>query len=103
MAGSLDDYRAQIVAKLRVASGPNGVRALLAEVHLMLAGAKLSKRARSAFWESLKNDLDVLAEDYKGLLGKDAASALGAVLAAAHGAIGQYQRLLKTDMTGGDR
>lgn len=99
MAVTLEDYRIQIIGQLKAAGGIGRARDLLAEVDMVLASARLSPAARGAFWESLNNDLDILAEEYKGMLGKEAAAALGTIIAAAQGAVGRYRRLLQSDET----
>jgi len=95
MAVSLEDYRLQVIEQLKAASGAARVRDLLAEVDLVLASARLSSAAQKAFWESLDSDLDNLAEGSKGVLGKDAAAALSAVITAARGALLKYRSPLK--------
>jgi hypothetical protein len=45
----------------------------------------------------LNNDLDILTEELKGVLRKEAAGALEAVISAAQGAVMEYQRRLESD------
>jgi hypothetical protein len=97
MAVTLEDYRIQVIEQLRAARGTARARDLLAEVNMVLASARLSTAAQGQFWESLNGDLDVLAEESKGVLGKEAAAALGAVIAAAQASVMRYQRLLESD------
>ncbi len=97
MAVTFEDYRLQIIQQLRAAGGIGRARDLLSEVDMVLASARLSRPAQRAFWESLNSDLDVLAEESKGVLGKEAAATLGAIIAAAQGAVWKYRRLLQSD------
>jgi hypothetical protein len=98
VAVTLEDYRIQIIEQLKAAHGTERARDLLAEVNLVLASAQLSTAAQRAFWDSLHSDLDVLAEVSKEVLGKEAATALGEVAAAAQGAVLKYRQLLQDDM-----
>jgi len=97
MAGTLEDYRIQIIEQLKAVRGTARAHELLAEVDLVLASARLSSAAQGAFWESLNSDLDALSEELKGVLAKEAAAGLGAVIAAAQGAVLQYRRMLQSD------
>jgi hypothetical protein len=91
MAVSLEDYRLQVIEQLKGASGAARVRDLLAEVDLVLASARLSSTAQRMFWERLDSDLDELAEGSKGVLGKEAAAALGTMISAARAALMKYR------------
>ena len=97
MAVTLEDYRIQIIEQLKAARGTVRARDILADVDMVLATAGLSTAAQGAFWESLNSDLDILAEESKGLLGKEAAAALSAVIAAAQSTVWKYRRLLQSD------
>lgn len=66
---------------------------------MVLASARLSTAAQGTFWDSLNSDLDILAEESRGVLGKEAAAALGAVIAAAQDVALEYRRLLDSDDT----
>ena len=99
MAATFEDYRTQIIEQLKAARGTARAHDILAEVDMVLASAGLSMAAQGAFWESLNSDLDILAEEWKGVLGKEAAAALGAVIAAAQGAVLRYRRLLESNDT----
>jgi hypothetical protein len=99
MAVTFEGYRVHIVEQLKAARGTERARDLLAEVDMVLASARLSTAAQGAFWESLNSDLDVLAEESKGVLEKEAAAALSAVIAAAQGAVLKYRRLLESAET----
>jgi len=98
MTVTLEDYRIQVIEQLKAVRGAARAHELLAEVDLVLASSRLSPAAQGEFWESLRSDLDVL-EELKAMLGKEAAAAIGVVIAAARGAVIQYQRMLKSDET----
>ena len=99
MAVTFEDYRIQIIEQLKAARGTARTHDILAEVDMVLASAGLSTAAQGAFWESLNSDLDILAEEWSGVLGKEAAAALSAVIAAAQSAVLRYRRLLESDET----
>ena len=93
---ALDGYRLQVVEKLKVSGGPRKARDILVEVDVMLNAMGLSRAAQRAFWERLHTDLDVLTEDLVPLLGKDAASALSAIIEAAKADVTDYLALVST-------
>jgi hypothetical protein len=97
MAVALEDYRIQIIEQLKAARGTARARDLLAEVDMVLASARLSPTAKEAFWDGLNSDLDILAEESKGVPGKEPAALLSAVIAAAQVAVLKYRRLLGSD------
>jgi len=99
VAVTLEDYRIQIIEQLKAARGTGRARDLVAEVDMVLASTRLSTAAREAFWDSLSSDLDILAEESKVLLQKEAAAVLGAVITAAQGAVLKCRRLLAKDKT----
>ncbi len=87
---SLEGYRIQVVEKLKAVQNPGRAHALIDEVDSALKARDLSRPAQRAFWEALHTDLDVIAEEWSEILGKDAAAALGAVLATAKADVRQY-------------
>lgn len=93
---TLEEYRIQVIEKLKACREPLWARNLLAEVDLVLTNSGISDQARKTFWEDLKNDLEVVAQESTLLLEKQAATALSAVITAARAAIAQYQLLLAT-------
>ena len=97
MAVTLEGYRIQVIEQLKLARGAARARDLLAEVNTVLASAPLSAAVQGEFWASLNNDLDILTEELKGVLRKEAAGALEAVITAAQGAVMEYQRRLESD------
>lgn len=94
---TLEDCRIEVIAKLKACQGPLWARNLLAQVDLVLLNSQISAGTKKAFWEALNNDLDVVAEDSTLLLGKEAATTLSAVVAAAKAMIAQYLQLIESD------
>jgi hypothetical protein len=86
---TLDEYRIQVLEKLKGCEDPRRARDLLAEVDLMLGASGLSPKAQQAFWQGLSTDLEVVAEESTKLLGKDRAVRLTAVVLAAQADIAQ--------------
>ena len=94
---TLEDYRLQIMEQLKAAPGAAFARDVLARVDLVLGSARLSTATVEAFWESLNSDLHILAEESKGVLGREVAAALGAVIDAAQGEVLKYKQQLESD------
>ncbi len=80
---SLEGYRIQVIEKLKAIEDPAKAHDLIDQVESVLKAADLSKPAQRTFWEALYTDLDVIAEEWAEILGKEAAEALGSVIAAA--------------------
>jgi hypothetical protein len=97
MAVTFEDYRIQIIEQLKAARDGARARDLIAQADMVLSSARLSASAQGEFWESLSSALDILAEDSKALLGKEAAAALSAVIAAAQGEIQKLRRPRESD------
>lgn len=91
---SLEGYRIQVIEKLKAVQSPAGAHALIDEVDTVLKASELSKPAQRAFWEALHTDLDVIAEEWAEILGKDAAAPLGAIFATAKTDVRQYLALV---------
>jgi hypothetical protein len=96
---TLDGYRIQVLEKLKGCPDPRRARDLLVEVEAVLAATGLSLRAQQAFWQGLATDLEVVAEDYTGLLGKDRAVRLSTVIAAAQADIVKYLGILSSSLS----
>ena len=94
---TLEDYRIEVIAKLKACQGPLWARNLLAQVDLVLLNSQISASTQKAFWEELNHDLDVVGEESTLLLGNEAATTLSAVVAAAKALIAQYQLLIASD------
>lgn len=86
----IDGYRVQVLERLRNCGDPKKARDILAEVDVALHALDLSARAQKAFWEGLDTDLDVVAEEWTQLLGRERAATLNAIIAAAKGDVAQY-------------
>ena len=80
---SLEAYRIQVIEKLKAVKNPGRAHALIDEVDSALKATDLSTTAQRAFWEALHTDLDVIAEEWSEILGKEAAVALATILATA--------------------
>lgn len=96
MSQSLDDYRDQILTKLKVASDPDAARELISEVDLVLMHSQMSDQGIKAFWTALRSALDGAAQSTR-LLDRHAATALEAVLTAAQSAILEFESMVATD------
>jgi hypothetical protein len=94
---TLEDYRIQVTEKLNACQDAGRARTLLDEVDLVLVQSGISRHAKHVFWETLSNDLDVLAQDSTLLMGKQAAVALSVVLATARAEIAQYRLMIASD------
>jgi len=94
---TLEEYRIQVIEKLKVCGSAASARSLLAEVDLLLTNSRISDRGLRTFWEALNNDLDMVAQDSTVLLNNKAATELSAVIAAARAAIFEYEVLIGSD------
>jgi hypothetical protein len=97
---TLEEPRIEVMQKLKACRDPVQARELLAEVDLALMKSQISVRAQKRFWEALKKDLDVLAQESAVLLGNQAAVALSGVIVAAQATISPYQLTLASDEDG---
>lgn len=95
---TLDEYRIEIIEKLKGFSDPARARGLLAEVDLAFTSGRLSIATRRAFWEGLHDDLDVAAQEAHLLVGARGASTLVAVISVAQSAIEAYVLVLAREM-----
>jgi len=93
---SLEDYRSQILTKLKVASDPTAARELISEVDLVLMHSQMSDEGIRAFWAELRNALDGVAQSTR-LLDRHAATGLEAVLTAAQSAILEFESMVMAD------
>lgn len=91
---TLEQYRIQIVERLKTFREPSQARTLLAEVDLALKSSQVSPHGQKAFWEVLTDDLDVMAQDAPLLVGVQDAGVLVLVVATAQSGIELFQRLL---------
>lgn len=90
---SVEGYRIQVIEKLKAMQDPAAACALMAEVDTVLQATGFSRPAQRAFWQALDTDLDVIGEEWAEMLGKDAAAALGPVIATAKTALQRYLEL----------
>jgi hypothetical protein len=88
---TLDEYRTQVIERLKGCRDSLDVRGLLSEVHLFITESRISDHAQSTFWEALSHDLNVVAQESTHLMGKKAATALSALIAAAQTAIARHR------------
>ena len=59
--------------------------------------SRISDRAQKVFWQTLNNDLDIVAQESTLLLEKQEATALSGAVAAVRAVIAHYQRLIASD------
>lgn len=97
---TLEEYRIQTIEKLKACRDPARARDVLSDVDGMLVGSRISDTTRRLFWETLRNDLDVVTQESTALLERQAAAVLGAVVRAAQDAIFEYQALIGSDEPG---
>lgn len=90
----LDEYRRRVIERLRACTDPTRAQDLLVEVDVTLASSLMSSEAQLRFWQTLSQDLEVVAQECIRLLEKQAAATLAAVVAVAQAEITQYQLLL---------
>lgn len=76
---TLDDYRAQVVQRLKTCSEPTRAGELLADVETILNATQTSSSLQKAFWRAFSQDLDLLAQR-AALLDPVAAATLRAVI-----------------------
>lgn len=91
---SLEGYRIQVIEKLKALQDPASAHALIDEADTVLKATGLRVPAQRAFWEALHTDLDVIAEEWSEILGKEAAATLGATLAVAKADVRRYLALV---------
>jgi hypothetical protein len=93
---SLDDYRTQILTKLKVAADPAAAQELISEVDLVLMHSQMSDQGMRTFWAALRTELDGAVQSTR-LLERHAATALEAVLTAAQSAILEFESMVAAD------
>lgn len=93
---TLEEYRIQIVERLKGFRDPAQVRKLLAEVDLALKSSQISPSGQKAFWDVLTEALDVVAQDAPLLVGVQDAAELVRIVAAAQSGIDLYQSWLSS-------
>ena len=94
---TLDEYRAEVIEKLKACRDLARARDLLFEVDVMLGSAGLDTRAQRTFWQALESDLARVAQDSTRHLERQAAIALGGVPGVAQAEIAHYVLLLDSE------
>lgn len=87
----LEEYRTQVIERLKACRDTIAVRAVLAEADLILMSSQLTAITRDKFWETLEEDLDVIRKESKNIADRKAAAILDALLAAAQARIARYR------------
>lgn len=87
---TLEEYRIQIVDKVRNLRDPARARSLLEEVDLVLTSSRLTSTTAKRFWEELHSDLQVIADEASRLLQRAEGIALRTVVSAAQSVIAQH-------------
>ena len=91
---SLDEYREQLIGRLKNCADTAAARTLLVEAELVLVNARLALPTQSRFWESVHEDLDTVAEAARLSADREAGMKLAAVVAAAQGRIARNRERL---------
>ena len=92
---TLEEYRIQLVEKLKGCREADGARDLLSAADLVVTWRQLSDQR--AFWEALSNDLDLIAQTVTHGLDRQAATALSAVITMAQSVVQEYRALAASD------
>ena len=87
----LDEYRKHVIERLKGSRDTAAARGVLAEADLILATNHLTAMMRDRFWESLQEELEVIAKDCRVLSDRKAAAKLGSIVAAAQARIARYR------------
>ena len=98
---TFDEYRLQLLERLRVCRDPASARNIIAEGELMLVNGQLTQLTHDRFWESMEEQLDALGEEAKFLADPKAADTLGIVVAAARSRIARYRARLTDGLSEG--
>lgn len=97
---TLEEYRVQVLEKLKGCRDPAQARSLLAEVDLVITNSQVSNHTQKVFWATLIHELDVVEQEASARLGRIAAAELGVAIAAARTAIFEYEVLVRCDELG---
>jgi hypothetical protein len=92
----LEEYRLQVLERLKACTEPARTRELLAQVDGYLATLGVSDGAQKAFWQLLSHDLNVIAHNMSRPPERQVINARSAI-ATAQAAIARYQRQLRSD------
>lgn len=91
---SLDEYREQLIARLKSCTNTAAARTLVAEADLVLFNAQLTPLTQGKFWESLDEDLEAAREEARLLADREAGMQFAAVIAVAQARIARYRERL---------
>jgi hypothetical protein len=93
----LDEYRIKVIERLKACKNTAAARHILAEADLVLMNSHVTGLTQDKFWETLHEDLDVLAEESKFLTDPEAGLKLASVVAAAQARIARYREKIAGD------
>ena len=93
----LDEYRIQIIARLKVCRDTTAARGVVVEADLVLTNGHLTRMTQNKFWEMLYDDLDVLGEEAKFMTDREAGAKLATVVVAAQARIAGYRNKVAGD------
>lgn len=85
---TLEEYRLQLLERLKVCAGPIDARNLIRELDLLLQGSDLTASTREAFWATVQRDLSFLTE-HLSVLRKPAQEDIAPLIEAAQQAIAE--------------
>jgi hypothetical protein len=91
---SLDEYREQLIGRLKSCADTAAARTLLAEAELVIVNARLALPTQLKFWESVHEDLDALVEAVRLSADRETGMKLAAVVAAAQARIARNRERL---------
>jgi len=94
---SLDEYREQLIGRLKSCTNTAAARTLLAEADLVLVNARLTSLTQGKFWESLDEDLETAREEARLLADREAGVKLAAVIVVAQARIARFRERLSED------
>jgi hypothetical protein len=96
MSSTLEEYRADILGRIKACTDPVRARDVIAEVDLAFSATSMSEGAKAEFWQTLTHDLSVLAHRLSRPPSRPVAK-IRSVIAIAQAAIAHYQRQLRSD------
>lgn len=85
---TLEEYRVLILEQLRQCKDAKTARNLLADADLFLRNSRLTQITQDRFWETLEDDLMIIADEAKKIQGS---AALGAVVEAARARVHRFR------------
>jgi hypothetical protein len=94
---TLDEYRTQIIERLKSCRDTTAARSVLAEADLVLMNGRLTRLTQDKFWETLYQDLDALGEEARFMTDREAGVKLSTVVVAARSRIVRYREKIADD------